>query len=431
MSKSRINVLVFPGGTENGLEIHKSLSTVKNINLISLTSKVSNHASYQFSHSIEIDDIYNSEFIRQINTVIEKNKIDYIFPANSLVINFLSEHRSVINAQIIMQNSNVIKVAASKRKTYDLLKELIKVPKTFKKIDDICNYPVFVKPDEGYGSQGAMKISSKDGFLACNNIDELIISEFLPGDEYTVECFTNSKLQTIYCSARTRERIRMGTSMHSESAPECIQVASNVIANNIVRLLGIDGLWFFQLKKDIHGELTLLEIETRVAGTMAFSRARGVNLPLLYLYQFMGVATTLKPEKYKVTIDRSLSNKYKLEIDFDYVYVDLDDTLIINNRVNTELINFLYQCINKSKRILLITKSLEKNLVKYLQEKRLYHLFDEVIWLKESDRKSDFITHKRSIFIDDSFSQRVEVGENRNIPTFDPSMIEALLDDRL
>ena len=55
----------------------------------------------------------------------------------------------------------------------------------------------------------------------------------------------------------------------------------------------------------------------------------------------------------------------------------------------------------------------------------------EIIWLKESDSKADYIKSKSSIFIDDSFSQRQEVANRHGIPTFDGSMIEGLFDDRI
>ena len=223
----------------------------------------------------------------------------------------------------------------------------------------------------------------------------------------------------------------MGTSMHSESASESVQRDALQFAEIIVGALEIKGLWFFQFKRASDGQLKLLEIETRVAGTMAFSRARGVNLPLLYLYQFMGIDTSIIPEKYNIVIDRALSNSFYIDIDFEYVYVDLDDTLVIDGSINTDLIKFLYQCINKGINITLITKSNEDDLYKYLEMKKISYIFDEIVWLKEKDLKSDHIKNHNSIFIDDSFSQRMEVRRACDIPTFDPSMVEVLLDERV
>jgi hypothetical protein len=113
------------------------------------------------------------------------------------------------------------------------------------------------------------------------------------------------------------------------------------------------------------------------------------------------------------------------------VYVDLDDTLVIHDRLNIELISFLFQCINQKKKLILISKFLGDDIRTYLKKWRVLELFDDIIWLPESDSKALHIPHGRAIFIDDSFSQRLEVSKICGIPTFDPSMVEALLDDRV
>jgi hypothetical protein len=60
------------------------------------------------------------------------------------------------------------------------------------------------------------------------------------------------------------------------------------LANKINKKLHFRGVWFFQVKENINGDLSLLEIAPRVAGTMALSRLKGVNLPLMSLFDFSG-----------------------------------------------------------------------------------------------------------------------------------------------
>ena len=430
MISKKIKILVFPGGTENGLEIHKSLSRDKNIDLVSATDDSKNHAEYVFKKNFILPNISDSSFIKKLNRLLDSENIDYIFPANSLVINILSKNREHLASKIILQGKDAVEVAASKFKTYKLLADVLDTPKVYRTLDEILSFPVFVKPDEGYGSQGARIVRHKNDLFESLADDDLIVTEYLPGPEYTVECFSSSDRKLLYCSARTRERIRMGTTMHSEHAEHNIQIDAAAIATKIITKTDIDGLWFFQLKERNDGTLVLLEIETRVAGTMAFSRARGINLPLLYLYYLEGKEFIIRPEKHQVIIDRSLSNKYKLELEYSSVYIDLDDTIVINGIINLEAIEFIYQCKNKNIEVILITKSLVENLDAFLKKYCLLGLFDEVIWLKEIENKENYIK-LNSIFIDDSFSQRMAVSKKLNIPTFDPSMLETLIDKKI
>ena len=130
-----------------------------------------------------------------------------------------------------------------------------------------------------------------------------------------------------------------------------------------------------------------------------------------------------------VSADRSLITRYTHTLDFENVYVDLDDTLIVNGRLNFELVRLLYQFAEEGKRLLLVTKHQASPKVT-LSRHRLGELFDEIIHLTSAQNKADFITRKPCIFIDDSSSERLQVHRVHNVPTFDSSSIELLLNVR-
>ena len=425
------NVLVFPGGTENGLEINKSLRYAKEVILFSASSGVKNHAELMYENHFVIPEVKNETCLIELNEIIRANSIDFVFPANSLVIDFLIKNRSCLGCRVVLPENNSVIISRSKTATYKLFENKINIPRTYKNINEIEKYPVFIKPDALYGSQGVMKINSVEQFENINiDLKNYIISDYLSGEEFTIECFASKKNGLMYSMARTRERIRMGTSMRSEKANKEIQKETEIVAKIIQATLKFDGLWFFQMKFDENNILKLLEIETRVAGTMAFSRCLGANLPLANLYLIEGINVKINPQKFDIIIDRSLANRYITNIEYDTVYVDLDHTIILDEKLNLDLIKFIYQCINREIRIILISKSITKNKIKYLKKFKIYQLFDEIIWLNENDSKADYIINKNSIFIDDSFSQRLEVEDKLGISTFEPNMIEVLLNEK-
>lgn len=53
----QLSVLVFPGGTEIGLEIWRSLKDCKEIRLYSAGSEVSNHAPYVFARHFNLPSV--------------------------------------------------------------------------------------------------------------------------------------------------------------------------------------------------------------------------------------------------------------------------------------------------------------------------------------------------------------------------------------
>jgi len=426
----KMKVIVFPGNTEIGLEIWKALKDCKDIILYSAAS-VYNHAPYVFRNHFIIPDISSGDWIGSLNKVLAEYKIDYIFPAYDDVIVALAQNAHKLSADLISSPISTCLITRSKIKTYEKLNNLIPVPKLYRDISEVTISPVFVKPDKGQGSQKARRVDDLSTLSALlDNNPDLIVLEYLSGKEYTVDCLTDRRKGLIFCSGRERLRVRNGISMNSKPVDKRTNKIFYEYANIISSELEFHGAWFFQVKRDASENFRLLEIAPRISGTMATHRILGVNFPLLSIYEKKGTDIEIMTNSLQVEIDRSLVNRYKCNIEYDKIYVDLDDTIIINNKVNTQLIRFLYQAINEGCEIILITKNL--NDVEFALNKwKLNSIFDEVIHLNKEDSKSDYINPKKAIFIDDSFSERKAVFNKHKIPTFDCSMIELLIDDRV
>ena len=112
-------------------------------------------------------------------------------------------------------------------------------------------------------------------------------------------------------------------------------------------------------------------------------------------------------------------------IDFTEMY--WGHTIVVDDKVNLIVLSFLYQCFNRNIKIILLTKhstNIYDDLEKYCINK---NLFNEIIHLKEDEKKSDYIKQKDSIFIDNYFFDRKEVLNKSGIPVFDVDAVESLL----
>ena len=429
-----MKVFVYPFGTEIAFEIYRSLSKVKNIELWGGTSDYNNHGLYVYDNVIGdlpfISDSSSREDVEAFAKEIESYKFDFVYPAMDGCVAKFAEFRDVFSATVVAPDFSVAETTRSKSKTYSLLKDCIKVPVCYTDIDTIPSYPVFVKPDVGQGSVGARKINDRKELEEVLKTNKgLLVLEYLPDEEYTVDCFTNSEGELIFSCCRKRIRMRNGISVSCDLFHDD---KINTIANKINNKIKNVGGWFFQLKKNNSGEYVLLEVASRIAGTSGFTRCIGANLPLLTLYTFQGQCIKEIPliGYKKLHIDRALYNTYKSDLDFDSVYVDYDDTLVVNGHLNVQLIAFLYSCIDEGKKVYLLSRHDDEKLGKLdvlLKKYHLQTLFDEVLHIDLSEKKSTFIKSKKAIFIDDSYGERMSVHNVIKIPVFDPSMIEALL----
>ena len=429
MARVARNILIFPGGTEPGLEIARALKGCKEVRLFAASSGVANHAPFAFARHAVVPDVFTEGWLEALNQVCREWSIDAVFPAHDDVAEALVRAGARLAAAVISAPPEVFAVTSSKRRTLALLGDVIPAPAVLDAPPQ--SFPVFVKPDHGYGGQGAVRVNSAAQLQAAleQTADPLVL-EYLPGREYTVDCFSDRDRGVLFAGGRSRERIRMGTAMRSVSAGPERDALFLQYAHAIQARLPMRGAWFFQMREDAEGRPKLLEVGTRVAGTMAFNRVRGVNFPLLSILEAERAPLALLLNDPPTAIDRALTNRFAHRISYRRVYVDLDDTLVLRDRVNVDVVAFLYRALNQGCELVLLTKCVtDPHAV--LAERRLANLFDRVVHLAEAESKADHIDPDGAIFIDDSFSQRREVAERLGVPTFDPSMLDMLIDDRI
>ncbi len=422
-------VLVFPGGTEIGLELRRSLADLKEIRLAGAGSEQDRHGPFAYRRWRTLPAVGTDGWIDALNDVVDELEIDAIFPGHDDVLLALAEHASEVRAGIVTSPLRTCEITRSKRATYELLDGALPVPRVFATPGEITEFPVFAKPDRSQGSQGAVEVADETALAAAIAAGSDLVMELLPGREYTVDCFSDRERGVLFARARLRERTRAGISMATRTQPD--NELAERYARAIAERLELHGAWFFQLREDRDGELRLLEVAPRVGGTSALHRVLGVNFPLLSLYEHLRRPVQIAPNDIAIRLDRALVNRYAHDLAYSHVYVDLDDTLLVGDAVNTRLVAFLYQCVNAGRRLVLITRhahDVDRTLARF----RLATLWDDIVHIQDdSAEKADHIRETDAILIDDSFRERRVAHERLGIATFDSSMIELLIDDRL
>lgn len=425
----RKRVLVYPCGTEIGLEIYKSIQYSTHYEIWGGSSSY-DHGRFVFERHIDnlpfIDDNSDESLVAEFNSIIAQYGIDIVYPAMDGVVTVFAKYRQYLSAVVIAPDYSVAQITRSKMATYQLLKNKVDTPKVYENVYEVEEFPCFMKPDVGQGSIGAQLVTSPSQLQGVRfGAGQMLVMENLPGEEYTVDCFTNNMGELVYSRARTRRRIKNGISVNAVfvDIPEISEIAEKI--NSSMPQL---GGWFFQVKKDKEGKFKLLEVASRVAGTSAITRASGVNLPLLTVNAFMGINTdaVIINEGY-IELDRALENKYVTDIEFDSLYVDYDDTMVVDGLVNLTMIKLVYQCLNEGKKVTLLSRHTGSSLEKELEIHHMSNLFDEVIKLTRLDKKSDYITTEKPIFVDDSYGERREVYDALKIPVFDTHSVECLI----
>lgn len=427
-ASARWRVLVFPATTEIALEIRQALGACKDVRLFGAGAAVSNHGPFAFAEYDAVPLVGDSGWLDALRRVVDRHRITHVFPAHDDAVVALAEHEGAIGAILVGSCLETCRIARSKRSTLQRLAGIVPTPRLFERAEDVRDYPVFVKPDRGQGSQGAAIARDRGELDVLLRHDPTrIILEHLPGAEFTVDCFSDRDRGLLFAGARERRRIRSGIAMNAVPAADrrfCDY------AKKIAAALPMRGAWFFQLKTDAAGGLRVLEVAPRIAGTSGLTRARGVNLPLLSLYEADRIPVTVLPGAYDVELDRALVSRYRHRLSYRTLYVDFDDTLIVHGKVNPELVKLLFQAVNKAIRLVLLTRH-DGDLGAALARHRLAGLFDEIVQLGAGESKADHTSDPAGLLIDDSFAERQSVHARHGIPVFDTGMLDVLFDDRV
>lgn len=423
----KTNVMIFGGGGYSAVQVFFALKHSLRFHPI-MAGSYDNHATFISNDAIiDLPFTYEENFIEKLNECIDQNDIKFIIPSHDSGALSLVENQERIHATVVCSCLETTRLCRFKSLTYKALEGLDFVPITYSYENAV--FPLFAKDDEGQGGRNAYKINCR-GELDKLKEDSInyVLCEYLPGRELTIDCFTDRHGKLRFTQPRYRERLMNGITARTSNVDLTDEMRH--IVESISNRIKFRGFWFIQCKEDANGKLKLMEISTRFAGSFGLSKNLDVNLPLLALCDFSDMDIDISPNAYRISLDKSYIDRYKIDYPYQRVYLDFDDTLVFHReKYNTEAMRFVYQCLNKGIQIILITKH-AYDIHDTMKKIRLSeNIFDEIIVVPLEKDKCDYMDNSiQSIFIDNAYTERKRVKEKLGMPTFDVSNIECLID---
>lgn len=416
------NVLFISCGSLTATEVNFALRSNDEYKLFG-SSTYKNHGEYIYKNYIsDLPNMSDNSFIDKLNEIIEKYKISFIFSGHESMILFLQEHKNEIKATIVSSCYETALICRYKSKTYKALEGFDFVPRTFK-LHEVTEFPVFVKKDDDQGARHAYRVEDRQQLELYASQDNMIICEYLPGEEVTVDCFTDRYGNLRLCNPRAADRMMAGIDVHARRILNDPIITD--IAENINKTIKFHGQWFFQIKKDINGKYKLLEIATRFAGAFGLTLGMDINLPLLALRDFDGKDIEISYNDLPIEADKQFISRFETPIEYDTVFLDGAEVFSCQGHIDAGFMRFVYQCVDKRKKIVLITEEPESSLKRIDSLKISTSLIDTCISGLENCQSLT-----KSILISSNDQKRKRLREERHMICFDPSSIGTLIDWR-
>lgn len=252
----------------------------------------------------------HSEFINDVLEICEKEDVDVILPQVTNELSVFAKFKETLELQgvkVAVSDASSIEMANDKWVILDVANacgvpspnsRLTSSEGEFVKAVLELGYPknkVVVKPRVSNGSRGLRILSSEswdvEKFLKEKpdatemNLEELlrilrngkwpdlIVQEYLPGEEYTVDVF-RGKSGTL-AVPRLREEIRSGISFKAKVEPRKDLID---FSTRLAEALNLKYAFGFQFKISSEGTPKLLECNPRIQGTMVVSSLAGYNM---------------------------------------------------------------------------------------------------------------------------------------------------------
>lgn len=233
----------------------------------------------RISESNYIDELFRICLINNINAVISLN--DKELPILAQFKNKFIEK----GIKLIISDPKVIDICYDKYSTYMFLKEnKFPFPKTFISLDEVLKeikaktlkFPLLIKPRKGSASLGIKKVFNKKDLQ--NKFEEeenLIIQEFLQGDEYGIDVFCNSNLLPVSIFVKRKIKMRAG---ETDKAVTVYDIKMIEFIKKLIKTLGLYGPGDIDLFKR-GNEYIIMEINPRFGGGYPMSHAVGAKFP--------------------------------------------------------------------------------------------------------------------------------------------------------
>ncbi|MFF3028930.1 ATP-grasp domain-containing protein [Microbacterium sp. NPDC057944] len=230
------------------------------------------------------------EFVPALARLVEDDAIDVVVSTVDVELIALSERRDELAPAVLAAPSaDTLEVSLDKLLLAERCADTGRAPRTVlagpaaQAVD--WEFPVFAKPRQGAGSRGIRLVPDRAALDALPVDEGLIVQDFLPGEEYSVDVIADAAGQVVAAVPRTRARVDSGVAIAGRTVhdPELEETASA-----IAKAIGLVGVANVQLRRGRDGRAMLLEVNPRFPGALPLTIAAGVDIPSLVVDLFLG-----------------------------------------------------------------------------------------------------------------------------------------------
>jgi carbamoylphosphate synthase large subunit len=280
------NILVTAAGGGAGINALKLLSKYNNLSLYATDiDKLASGQVFAKEFKTMSPFLLQKEYKKELRNLVEEWKINYIIPTLQEELEDIEDIVSDMKVKLLLSSKETIKICCNKREFYLWIQkhfpEFLINWTTLDNLEALGNFKdsdtIFVKPTKGRGSSNCYLLDNKTIKTFINNaknLKEWVAMEYMPGSEWTVDCYIKKDGEIAFTVPRKRLRILDGVSLKGTTINN-----KKIIENTkkIINKLNFKGPICVQWIEDVDGTPKIMEINPRFSGGGLITVAAGAD----------------------------------------------------------------------------------------------------------------------------------------------------------
>lgn len=240
-------------------------------------------------------------YSKDLQQMIQDWNIDYVIPILPEELEVIEKVVNQTKANILISPTETLSICCDKVKFYEWAnKEVPEFVTKWQTLDTNSTLPgeiTFLKPARGRGSKNCYKFNREELELfkkqiAKEELQNWINMEYLPGEEWTVDCYVRKHDKKIdFIVPRQRLQVLGGVCIKGKTEKN-VQLIENT--KKILNSLDFVGPICVQWKTDVNGKYKLLEINPRLSGGCLITSSVGADAMKCFLNDVNGIQEEVK-----------------------------------------------------------------------------------------------------------------------------------------
>jgi len=224
------------------------------------------------------------DFFDRAIEFIHDEEVDVILPTSGFDTPVYARHEGELRGggvTAIGCGPFVMETCMDKWRFYECVRRDFPVPLTYQRPVDDLEFPCIVKPMRGKAGRRVSVCRNRETLgRILSEYDDVLIQEYLPGVEYTVDVLSDLDGRPLVAVPRVRLAVKEGISVRGQTIHDgeieslCLRLAAALL---------LKGPVCMQLKRDRDGAPRFIEVNPRMGGGTIFAALAGVNMAALSL----------------------------------------------------------------------------------------------------------------------------------------------------